>query len=308
MFTSLKPYPFIAMADRKVLSGLLVLLLSAFEHLPPGYYLLAYVIDLGLTGRERDAILKAISNFNDQIRVEFRCLPASSQEWFVSSDHVAAAAYGKLYIGDMFSDLGWALYADTDMIVGKQLPEFGERVFAGKVLGAVRDWDGVIGGRIASRIVQAERLDADKPYFNSGFMLLDLERLRDIAPVSRMIEVAQRHVGAVKYLDQDILNVVLSEHWEPLGRSYNVLTTLLPELPRNCPRFSCNVHTIGRNKPWHFEKSGAKGIVKVFYDQLGRIDHEFLPVESNLIKYPQGIRLLSRRIRIKLSKLFAITI
>jgi lipopolysaccharide biosynthesis glycosyltransferase len=98
-------------------------------------------------------------------------------------------------------------------------------------------------------------------YFNSGVLLLDLERMRREGSTKLLLEYAQAHPWN-QYPDQDALNVVFAGRRLSLHPRWNAPQTLwhlsLPELPftsaevqeaRSNPAI---VHFVGPFKPWHY--------------------------------------------------------
>ncbi|HYZ28605.1 MAG TPA: glycosyltransferase, partial [Thermoleophilaceae bacterium] len=66
-----------------------------------------------------------------------------------------------------------------------------------------------------------------KPYFNSGVMLMDLERLRGQRATQAIVDYALAHLDRLPWGDQDPLNVVLGESRLELHPRWNCMNSVL---------------------------------------------------------------------------------
>jgi lipopolysaccharide biosynthesis glycosyltransferase len=92
-------------------------------------------------------------------------------------------------------------------------------------------------------------LGLDGPYFNSGVMLLDVERFIAARVRARCAEAAQFYQGKLIYFDQTLLNIVLQNERAQLNMGWNWQWSFARSL------FECFidvqiVHFIGADKPW----------------------------------------------------------
>ncbi|MFQ3787553.1 glycosyltransferase family 8 protein [Halomonas sp. A29] len=148
-----------------------------------------------------------------------------------------------------------AIYLDCDMVVLADLSPIWRLPLGGAVLAAVRDVSG-----------DPEEHDAivSSPYFNSGLLVVDLERWRQSDVAGQALDFLQQQGQRLRYPDQDALNHVLAGQWHELEPKWNLqssayaalntrpahLRPLLPAL-EDALRDPSVVHYTGHVKPWH---------------------------------------------------------
>lgn len=146
------------------------------------------------------------------------------------------------------------LYLDSDTIVLHDVREL---------------WNSDLGtcpiGAVADCYVDAEAfskrwsLSGDTPrYFNSGVLLINLERVRAERSFSAASDFIARHGADILFADQDALNWAFWGRWRELDAAWNVqrfMTSAEMGNQRNGPGQSDSkgpqlVHFIGMEKPW----------------------------------------------------------
>lgn len=215
---------------------------------------------------------------HDRVPDETQALVAASMastgsriEWIDMVDHVVPTTDGmhlpraanfRLLLDDV--DLGDArrvLYLDTDTLIMGPIDTLWDLDLEGRTAGAVRS---VNFPTICTygAIDNWPDLDLDPraPYFNSGVLLIDVERwrARDIGP--RTIGYV-RSFDARRNADQEGLNVALADDWLELDPTWNQQSPLLAhnrgaaalypdevlDAARHDPRI---IHFTDRPKPW----------------------------------------------------------
>jgi lipopolysaccharide biosynthesis glycosyltransferase len=92
-------------------------------------------------------------------------------------------------------------------------------------------------------------------YFNAGVLVMDLDRWRAGDVGTRLTDFLERYGETTWFSDQEALNAVLWDDWQPLDRGWNYITHVVesflpaPELEPQDPGI---VHFAGRSKPWVF--------------------------------------------------------
>ena len=134
----------------------------------------------------------------------------------------------RIYLGDVLpSSISKALYLDTDVVVHGDIAELWNLQLDGKVAGVV--WDpGYRYFGIAEQLQTQARKNAlnfpgEGPYFNTGFLLIDLRlwRSRDI-PGQVEQHFGDRHQDSVLH-DQDELNIILQGQVLALSPTWNLI-------------------------------------------------------------------------------------
>jgi lipopolysaccharide biosynthesis glycosyltransferase len=184
-------------------------------------------------------------------------------EWINSS------AYLRLYIPEIIPDhRSKALYLDSDLQVEASLTGLWEQSLDRQAVGAVQAYGTpYVSYPLGIRNHDAFDLPPDTPYFNSGVLLLNLDRWREDNISKQVIRYLRRYEEHVQMVDQEGLNVVLANDWKPLDLSWNVMSHLLhfenwppsPFKERVRPRREQLLenpkiyHFAGEKKPWHVE-------------------------------------------------------
>lgn len=134
------------------------------------------------------------------------------------------------------------LYLDVDMLVVGSLQPLCDIDLGGHVLAAVEEPS---RGEVATRDLP---FPDDAPYFNSGLLLIDLDRWREADVGVRAFEFALKHPREVTLPDQDALNCVLVGRWQALERKWNIIHWQGNFWPDPADR--AIVHFAGKLKPW----------------------------------------------------------
>ena len=136
-------------------------------------------------------------------------------------DYLPQASLFRLRIGDLLPDhVERVLYLDADVFVRRPLRELWTADIGDCLAGAVRDpivpWAGAPMG-LPWRDVEVA---ADTPYFNSGVLVIPLDRWRSEQLGRRALELLARR--RLRHGDQCALNVVMKGRWAALDPSWNL--------------------------------------------------------------------------------------
>lgn len=170
------------------------------------------------------------------------------------------------------ADCRRVLYLDADMIVLGDVRQLWATDLAGSPMGAVIEAEGHQGP-----FAERHGLHLSKAgYFNSGVLLIDLDKVRAEKLFTAAMDFLRRQEKAPLYADQDALNFVMWDRWRPLPPSWNALASMvlpgtartMPEALRYDTRLPHVVHFSGSHKPW------AKGEYHpwswLYWDNLAR--------------------------------------
>jgi lipopolysaccharide biosynthesis glycosyltransferase len=167
---------------------------------------------------------------------------------------IGEIAYLKFHVPD-FVETRRALFLDADTVARADLRSLYEQDLGGKPIGAVQDWLVPTVMAKNSPIRNYLEQDCDAPYFNSGVMLMDIERLRSMNLIR---EAAKLREVKVQYADQDLFNLIFAGNWAVLDPVWNypIDRTLVIE-PLRAIHSSLWAnrkisHYMGTKKPWIF--------------------------------------------------------
>lgn len=180
-----------------------------------------------------------------------------------TASHLPDSTYFRLQMAEAFdASVERVLYLDVDMLVRKDLSELWELDLQGAPLAAVQSVNYPFAGTRGAVDDWAELgLDPRAPFFNAGFLLVDLPTWRRDRVAERALEYLRSpHCG--KGADQEALNVATSGGWVRVPPTWNQQTPMLDnqhgahlffdaeaiEEARTDPAI---VHFQTRPKPWH---------------------------------------------------------
>lgn len=158
------------------------------------------------------------------------------------------------------------------------------------VINAVRPlWELDLGDRTFAAASHAEifnmihetgkrRLGRDHDYFNSGVMLIDLERARHLVVAEDIFKVVNKHAAGQLLPDQDVFNKLYGDHTLQIPDvKWNYDTRYFSEYLHNSDR-KCDMdcimqntvflHYCGKQKPWRAPFSGHFSSVYKHYVNL----------------------------------------
>lgn len=152
------------------------------------------------------------------------------------------------------------LCVDADLIVQGDWGVLWESDLEGAVIAAAPD--------IVTKTLGAERLNLEKfhldpaaPYFQAGFILMDLGQWRECCVSERVLAYLRENPDHCCYWDQSALNVILYQRWKRLAEEWNTPAWWADQGREGCRLDAPVLHFVGPNKPWlhghHTDPSGA---------------------------------------------------
>lgn len=160
-----------------------------------------------------------------------------------ATSYISYAVYCRIFIPELMAeDHGKVLYLDCDTLVAGPLDELFDTNLQGQPLALAPDAVHPAYKRVIS-------LPPDKPYFNTGVVLIDLDSWRGHHCTERLLEELAHPHGRNPLGDQDIIVRTLNDEIKNLPRRWNFLSQYFFLHTNESPaiyHFSGN--TLGR--PW----------------------------------------------------------
>ena len=154
------------------------------------------------------------------------------------------------------------LYLDPDILIRGNLHSMYETDLEGMVMAGVED------NAIKTLLSEHKRkigYEDQERYINSGVLLMDLERLRDVFKPKEMYRILEEKRKILEYPDQDVINLLFRGQIKVLERKYNyntgygnakeMLKYLLYGFHKE-KKYAVIVHFMGASKPWHADYFG----------------------------------------------------
>ena len=163
-------------------------------------------------------------------------------------DYYTISIYFRLFIASMFPDYHKAIYMDCDLVILDDVRNLYDIDLQDKLLGVISDK--VVSGYRVLHSYTDEVLGLDyRNYFNSGVMLMNLDKLREEHIEKKFVEILNKYDFKTIAPDQDYLNFLCSGKVMYLDTSWNVMWS--KKKFRGEPKI---IHYNMFKKPWIYSK------------------------------------------------------
>ncbi len=250
---------------------------------------LAYITDLNYTMPTMASIASSVSNMEEEYKIyvittfnnlditnKFLSLgnshakiivkPVNPKNYIpqniISATHVSTTALIKFFLPNILKDENKVIYIDGDTIIQKPLCKLYNTNIKDYYAGAVFD--------SALTVMPQHARDLNIPpdkYFNSGMMLLNLDKMRNCNISEKLLEYKLR--GQNFFMDQDAFNKILYGNIKFLPGIYNTITSQIA--PKRLFSFSnpykeaVILHFADSRKPWIYQRGILSKIFKKYY-------------------------------------------
>lgn len=274
-----EPITILVTSDRLYLKHAAVMLASAAQSAAPDR-VEVYFMPQGVPTEDVDAFRAVVGKYVSA----FHLVSPPAGKYNPPSDghaHVSTAAFGKIILpNELPSTVKRAIYMDGDMVVLKSLRDLVETDLEGNVVAAVEN--------PGYKKWELTGISPESGYFNSGLILIDVDRWKEGNYTERVFECLRKLAGIRTTADQEGLNLAFNRGWKHLDQGWNHQTHVSPlsTTREDVERNAKVIHYTGSPKPWHFPRS--KRSEDVFYRNVAKTlrypTRYFLgyPVEDNL--------------------------
>jgi lipopolysaccharide biosynthesis glycosyltransferase len=191
------------------------------------------------------------------------------------ADYFTLTIYFRLFIPDMFPQYSRGIYLDSDIVVPGDLARLYETPLGDNLIGACPDFSIQEVKPLTDYVTKAVGVDRAIEYINSGILLMDLEKLRQVGLGKRFLELLNKYHFDCIAPDQDYLNALckgkikfLAEEWDAMPNDHK------PQLEN--PQI---IHYNLFAKPWCYDNiqyadyfwyyaasSGYEEVIRLFKD------------------------------------------
>lgn len=175
--------------------------------------------------------------------------------------------YLRIFIPQILSDAKKAIYIDVDTMVHADVAEFFGIDLGDYYLAASRDFNTIVNVKyydsVKKYFQEILKFDDMTTYFNSGVLLMNLEKLREINVVEKTYELLDKYKELL-YPDQDILNLICRDHTLIIDNNWNYVPLInlaliqdeeFQPIAKEWAKGMGNrkiTHYISEEKPWDF--------------------------------------------------------
>ncbi|TXC92799.1 glycosyltransferase family 8 protein [Metabacillus litoralis] len=235
----------VSASDDKYAIHLGVMLTSLFMNQDQTEHINIYIIDGNLSESNKLKLQLIVERFNSSIH--FLEIDDEVFHSFNERKRISKQAYYRILIPNLLStDINKALYLDCDLIVTKDLTALWETNIEDYHLAAVES-------TISKKLIKYISLPTGSGYFNSGVLLLNLEKWREDNTSEKIIRYKEKHPDQKRFMDQDALNAVLYDKWLKLHYKWNYTTGHWNRRKIYPQKDAVIIHFTTRKKPWNSE-------------------------------------------------------
>lgn len=176
-----------------------------------------YILNKDLTKVEMNFITKTISKINYLTKIHFIKVNVENlSSLLVKNTHLTEETLFRLFLGELLpKDIEKVLFLDSDLIIEKDILELYNTEIMDYSFAAVTDYN--------PDRWKILNLNSSLDYFNSGVMLINLNKTRNSDFLDKCLEFISQTRIELTYPDQDILNSVLNGEWFRLNNKWNVI-------------------------------------------------------------------------------------
>lgn len=206
-----------------------------------------YILNTNLSSETKNKFkeLKKIKNCS----IDFLTINENHFNNCPISHHFSIETYFRFKLTSLFPNIDKLIYLDCDMVVLKDVADIFniniEDYYAGMVT------DTVIKHNLNTECARLG-LSSNSYYFNAGLMVVNLKKWRNERIEEKFFKWVKKNRKKIKYVDQDVLNVVLNGFIKKLPEKYNVQLTYYKRRKKllNLINDIYIVHYCGPEKPW----------------------------------------------------------
>lgn len=226
--------------------------------------------------------IRGLKELMDYLQFDFEAIKIDGSQWdsAKTEDRYPKEMYFRLLAGAFLpEEMKRVIYLDPDILVINPLIDLWQLDLDGQMLAAATH----VGLTDVSTRVNQMRLDVDHVYYNSGVMVIDLEKARDIIQWADIEAMIEKYNLLLILPDQDILNRLYGKYtkeipeeiWNYDTRKYmRYFTKSLAQHDIHWVMKNTSIlHFCGGPKPWDDKHDNRFTSVYANYqNQLARIE------------------------------------
>ena len=222
-----------------------------------------YVLSLGLSKENRGKLKEIADRYSRELVILELGDIREKFDFEVDTGGYDISIMGRLFMGEMLpKTVKRVLYLDCDTVVVRSLKALWKTDLGDAVLGAVME------PTIYEAVKESIGLSAEDGYYNSGMLLVDLDRWRDEKVQEKLMAFLKEKGGSLFASDQDLLNGALKGRIHTLMPVWNFFPnyryfsykTLVDHAPsyrtvskkefRLAKQHPAIIHYMGDERPW----------------------------------------------------------
>ena len=240
-------------ADDRYAVPLTVMLCSMGDHLGADRTATVWVMDGGISRRNKRRIVNSLPD--NRIQIHWMAVDAGLLADMPVFGHVSLSTYYRFLLGSILpADVEKIIYLDVDIIVLGDIAELWSTPLGNHALLAVPERNSKAGDMLDPAILTGVGLTPERGCFNAGVMLIHLDRWRTANLLDRARTFVNQYGSLIRYWDQDILNCLLANEWGVLDGKWNQKVDHVDKDNEGCliayQKSGGLIHFASAIKPW----------------------------------------------------------
>ncbi|QNF26192.1 glycosyltransferase family 8 protein [Metabacillus elymi] len=195
-----------------------VSMLSLFENNTKFNSITVYLIENNVSQDNKNKLKLICENYRRSI-VFIGFKEISNKLQLNIENTISMSAYARLFLPSVIDEkIEKILYLDCDSVINSSLEDLWNTNICNYYVAGVKD-------TVSDETKQKVYMEINKPYINSGMLLINLKKWREDHIEKRFIEFINSYNGQVFHHDQGTINGVLHEKFLLLHPKYNAMTT-----------------------------------------------------------------------------------
>lgn len=233
------PIHLVTGGDLRFLPGIQVTVASALIEIPEDRAVVFHILDGGLGDEARQGLEGLGQRCHSGAKLIFHTVPEASLDAFVPWPGNSRMYYARIGMASLLAGVKRVIYLDSDLLMMGDLCELWESDQGDSVAMVCRD-------RKVLRLSQDSPWllaphEAGLPYFNSGVMLVDLDKWRAEQVEQKCLDLISKPCGTYRWWDQTILNYVIRGKVGFLPSQWNWQSEEVPAPGEPYPRIPSQV-------------------------------------------------------------------
>ncbi|XGV96962.1 MAG: glycosyltransferase family 8 protein [Leptolyngbya sp. BL-A-14] len=182
-----------------------------------------YVLDGGIRPLTKQKVVQSLNT--DHLRIHWLQPDTTLLQDLALTRYLTIAAYYRLLLPDVLPHhVEKVIYLDCDMVVRGDLEALWQIDVGDHYVLAVQDDNQLtVSMAIGLRNYQTLGINPDQKYFNSGLLVINLQKWRENHLGRKVLAFSQQNRDFVQDADQDGLNAVIAGQWGQLDPRWNQL-------------------------------------------------------------------------------------
>lgn len=198
-----------------------------------------YILDGGISDTNKSKILKLKDNKNCEINfVKINEADFEDYKSIKTHDYITVAAYYRLKLPSLLSNIHRVIYFDCDVVVNSSLKDLFFTNMDNYAIAGVRD-------------INKRMLKKHPNYVNSGMLVMDIDNMKNQKLEQKFLNWTRENAQSIYMGDQQIINEVLDGEIKIVPDEWNVQSSNFTNRSSYTSKPKV-IHFVARKKPWHW--------------------------------------------------------